>query len=297
MLPHDDNKPLHLHNIDRIEHSAHTKGFAVLIDPDKTPPEQAAITAYTAVKAGAVCIFVGGSFIRTDSLTAVTQAVKKAVWEASQTLPAHPHLPQAVPPPVLLFPGDATHLSAAADGVLLLSLLSGRNAEYLIGRHVLAAPHLAEIQKVNPAFAVIPTAYILVEGGRVTSVQYISGTLPIPADKPELTAATALAGHYLGLACTYLDAGSGALQPIPPATIAAVRAISTKRLIVGGGIRTVEAAAAAWNAGADWVVIGTAIEAPLTPTAPSTPHAPANAAKLLTELQQWLTYPRTGSGQ
>ena len=157
--------------------------------------------------------------------------------------------------PVILFPGDYSQLTDKADAMLLLNLTSGRNAEYLIGQHVRAALRIAK-----SGLEVIPTGYILIDGGRATSVEYVSGTRPIPSDKPELAVATALAGELLGLKATYLEAGSGAERAVAVDTIKAVRAATEGILIVGGGIRSAEGVEAAYRAGADIVVVGTAIE-------------------------------------
>ncbi|WP_448519399.1 geranylgeranylglyceryl/heptaprenylglyceryl phosphate synthase [Rhodoflexus sp.] len=157
--------------------------------------------------------------------------------------------------PVWLFPGSYQHLSPAADALLLLSLVSGRNPDFLIGQHVAAAPL---IRRMN--LQTIPTAYILIDGGRPTTVSYISNTQPIPANKPDLAAVTAMAAEMLGMQMIYLEAGSGAIRPVPAEVIAAVRRAVSLPLIVGGGIRSVDALATAYCAGADVVVIGTAWE-------------------------------------
>jgi putative glycerol-1-phosphate prenyltransferase len=139
--------------------------------------------------------------------------------------------------------------------VLFLSLISGRNAELLIGHHVTAAPTIKAV-----GLEAIPTGYMLVDGGRPTTVSYVSQTLPIPHDKPGIAAATALAGELLGLQTIYLDTGSGALRSVSPAMIAAVRGTVNIPLIVGGGIRDAAQARALCEAGADVLVVGTAFE-------------------------------------
>jgi len=157
--------------------------------------------------------------------------------------------------PVFIFPGNVIQLSDRADGILFLSLISGRNAEYLIGNHVLAAPHLN-----RSGIEVIPTAYILIENGRSTSVEYMSNTRPIPAHKPEIAVATAMAGEMLGMKTIYLEAGSGAAHPVGLDMIKAIRRQISLPLIVGGGISSVERAREVYEAGADIIVVGTALE-------------------------------------
>jgi putative glycerol-1-phosphate prenyltransferase len=156
---------------------------------------------------------------------------------------------------VVLFPGSVTQLSAHVDAVLFLSLISGRNPELLIGQHVVAAPRIKALQ-----LEAVPTGYLLIDGGKPTTASYISNTQPIPANKAGIAAATALAGELLGLRCIYIDAGSGAANPVPIEMIRAVREACSLPLIVGGGIRSRAQADAAYAAGADLLVIGTAIE-------------------------------------
>ena len=157
--------------------------------------------------------------------------------------------------PVFIFPGNVIQLSDRADGILFLSLISGRNAEYLIGNHVLAAPHLN-----RSGIEVIPTAYMLIENGRSTSVEYMSNTRPIPAHKPEIAVATAMAGEMLGMKSIYLEAGSGSAHPVGLDMIQAIRRKISLPLIVGGGITATDRARAIYEAGADMIVVGTAVE-------------------------------------
>lgn len=157
--------------------------------------------------------------------------------------------------PIVLFPGSQHQLSSEVDALLFLSLISGRNADLLIGQHVMAAPRIAA-----SGVEVIPTGYILIDGGQPTSVSYMSQTAPIPNNKPEIAATTALAGTLLGLRCIYLDAGSGAMIPVSESIIAAVRKRVDVPLIVGGGIRNITSVKQALLAGADIVVVGTAVE-------------------------------------
>ncbi|MDF1575675.1 MAG: geranylgeranylglyceryl/heptaprenylglyceryl phosphate synthase [Bacteroidales bacterium] len=157
--------------------------------------------------------------------------------------------------PVFIFPGNVFQLSELADGILFLSLISGRNPEFLIGNHVLAAPHLR-----RTGIEVIPTGYILIENGPASSVEYMSHTRPIPGDKTDIAVATAMAGEMLGLKALYLEAGSGAVQPVAPTMISAVRQGISLPLMVGGGIRSAETALELFRAGADMIVVGNAVE-------------------------------------
>jgi len=157
--------------------------------------------------------------------------------------------------PLVLFPGSGMQISSTADGLLLLSLISGRNPEYLIGQHVAYASVLRD-----SGLELIPTGYLLIDGGKATTAHYITQTLPIPYDKPDIAAITALAGAQLGLKAIYLDCGSGALKPVSPAMVAAVREAVDLPIIVGGGITDADQIIALRKAGADWIVIGNAIE-------------------------------------
>ena len=157
--------------------------------------------------------------------------------------------------PVFIFPGNIFQLSDRADGILFLSLISGRNPEFLIGNHVLAAPHLG-----RSGIEVIPTAYMLIGNGITTSVEYMSNTSPIPGDKPDIAVATAMAGEMLGLKSLYLEAGSGASHSVEPDIIRAIRENISLPMMVGGGIRTAETAMELFNAGADMIVVGNALE-------------------------------------
>lgn len=157
--------------------------------------------------------------------------------------------------PVFIFPGNVYQLSDRADGILFLSLISGRNPEFLIGNHVLAAPHLS-----RAGIEVIPTGYILIQNGQSTSVEYMSNTRPIPGDKTDIAVATAMAGEMLGLKALYLEAGSGAARPVAPGMIREIRKNISLPLMVGGGIRTADAALELFSAGADMIVVGNAME-------------------------------------
>jgi phosphoglycerol geranylgeranyltransferase len=157
--------------------------------------------------------------------------------------------------PVFIFPGNLYQLSDRADGILFLSLISGRNPEFLIGNHVLAAPHLG-----RSGIEVIPTGYMLIGNGKASSVEYMSNTSPIPDNKPDIAVATAMAGEMLGLKALYLEAGSGASHSVEPAMIRAIRKLISLPLMVGGGIRSAETALELFSAGADMIVVGNALE-------------------------------------
>jgi len=157
--------------------------------------------------------------------------------------------------PVFIFPGNLFQLSDRADGILFISLISGRNPELLVGNHVLAAPHLN-----RSGIEVIPTAYMLIGDGHPTSVEYMSHTAPIPGDKTDIAVATAMAGEMLGLRAVYLEAGSGASHPVDSGLIRSIRQNISLPLIVGGGIRSVETAVELFQAGADMIVVGNAVE-------------------------------------
>jgi putative glycerol-1-phosphate prenyltransferase len=214
------------------------KQLAVLIDPDKTSRESVIALADMAAQHGIDYFFWGGSLISD------TQADYYLSLLRSHTQK-----------PIVLFPGNMYQISPRADGILLLSLISGRNPDLLIGQHVLAAPRLKKSK-----LEVLPTGYILIDGGVPTSVSYLSNTQPIPADKPDIARCTALAGIMLGLRLIYLDAGSGARRPVGDDVIAAVRHEVDVPLIVGGGLRSPEAAVKALEAGADLVVVGNSLE-------------------------------------
>ena len=214
------------------------KKLAVLIDPDKPSDAQILSMVEKANAADVDFFFVGGSLLVTDSLDHCIRLIKE-----------HSKIP------VLIFPGNSLQISKYCDGFLLLSLISGRNPEMLIGRHVIAAPDLKLYGN-----EIIPTGYMLIDSGKATSVTYMSDTTPIPHDKDDIAVCTALAGEMLGLKLIYLEAGSGAAMPVSTSMISKVRQMVGLPLIVGGGIRTPEMAAEAAKAGADVIVIGTAFE-------------------------------------
>ena len=157
--------------------------------------------------------------------------------------------------PVVLFPGNSSHIVNEADGILLLSLISGRNADGLIGQHVVSAPTLK-----SSGLEIIPTGYMLIDSGKPTSASYISNTTPIPYSKDEIAVCTAMAGEMLGLKYIFMDGGSGAEQPISVSMIKKVKESIDIPLLIGGGIRNGAQAKSALKAGADIIVVGTAIE-------------------------------------
>lgn len=218
--------------------NAGRKQLAVLIDPDKTEDASLQSLLKYSVDAGVDYFFVGGSLLINNRMDECIKILK-----------------QANDIPVVLFPGNTLQMSWKADAILFLSLISGRNAEMLIGRHVISAPYL----KLSP-LQVIPTGYMLIESGRPTAVSYMSNSDPIPADKDDIAMCTAMAGEMLGLKLIFMDAGSGAINPVSNQMISHVKQSIGVPLIVGGGIRTPEKAAETASAGADVIVIGNAAE-------------------------------------
>ncbi|HXH20336.1 MAG TPA: geranylgeranylglyceryl/heptaprenylglyceryl phosphate synthase [Chitinophagales bacterium] len=216
----------------------HRKALAVLIDPDKSGTHHLELITETAEKAGVDYFFAGGSMLVNDSFDSCVAFLKK-----------HSTIP------VVIFPGSRLQISPHADALLLLSLISGRNPELLIGQHVQAAPALRRSR-----LEIIPTGYILIDGGNLTSVNYVSQTLPIPACKHDIAVATAMAGEMLGMKLIYLEAGSGAKHPVSAEMISAVRENIHLPLIAGGGIRSAESAALSCKAGADVIVVGNGFE-------------------------------------
>jgi putative glycerol-1-phosphate prenyltransferase len=212
------------------------KQLAVLIDPDFEEGLYKTIDICNRTQVD--YIFVGGSLVTEGNIDKCVATIK-----------------ENTDIPVVLFPGSTTQLTEKADALLLLSLISGRNPDLLIGKHVESAPFIKQ-----SGIDVIPTGYMLIDGGKITSVQYISNTLPIPADKPDIAMATAMAGELLGMQLVFMDAGSGAATPINDDLITRVKKSINVPLVIGGGIRTGKQALTAWNAGADIVVIGNAVE-------------------------------------
>lgn len=220
-----------------ILHAKH-KLLAVLIDPDKHTQESLLQLIRRSESCRIDLFFVGGSLLVEDSFERTVAIIKQ-----------HCNIP------VVIFPGNNYQVSAKADALLFLSLISGRNAEYLIGQHVTAAPLIKEHR-----LETIATGYMLIDGGRISTTSYITQTVPIPADKPDIAVATALAGEMLGMQMIYLEAGSGAHTHVSPAMIKAVKQSIGIPLIVGGGIRNAEHVEAVCVAGADIVVVGNVLE-------------------------------------
>ena len=214
------------------------RSFAVLIDPDKVNELilDELIALSTAAKVD--YFLVGGSLVISNQLDHVVQHIKK-----NSTIP------------VILFPGSSTHISKYADALLYLSLISGRNPELLIGQHVVSARFIKQ-----SGLEVIPTGYMLIDGGAPTTVSYISNANPIPADKNDIAMCTAMAGEMLGMKLIYMDAGSGAKRSITESMIEKVSQNISVPLIIGGGITDPEKAYLNCKAGADLIVIGNAIE-------------------------------------
>ncbi len=214
------------------------KLLAVLIDPDKMKLETVSNFISKVNQSITTHIFVGGSEVDEGVTETLVIEIK-----------THTDLP------VILFPGDVIQITDKADAILFLSLISGRNPEYLIGKHVEAVSKLKDTN-----LEVIPTGYLLIENGKKTSVQRVSQTKPIKRNHIQTILDTAKAGELLGMKLMYLEAGSGATHPIEPEIISKVKQQLNIPLIVGGGIRSIKELESAYKAGADLVVIGTAFE-------------------------------------
>ena len=217
---------------------ANQKMVAVLIDPDKSADTQLDALVFHPDFNHVDFIFVGGSLVTDGRMKTCLAKLKKRTIK-----------------PLIVFPGSPNQIDDQADAILLLSLISGRNSDLLIGRHVESAHKLKRSR-----LEILATGYILIDGGRTTTVSYISGTTPIPQDKPGIAAATALAGTQLGQQLIYLDCGSGAHQHASPQLIAAVKNEVDTPVIVGGGIKSLKEAEAVFAAGADVVVVGNKLE-------------------------------------
>lgn len=217
---------------------AKQKSIAVLIDPDNLNPLILKDLVKLGIENAVDYFFVGGSLITNDSLNSTLTYIK-----------SHTQIP------CIIFPGSVYQINPKADALLFLSLISGRNADLLIGQHVIAAPLVKQ-----SGIEVLPTGYILVDSGVPTTASYISHSLPVPYNKPSIAAVTAMAGEMLGLKLFFLDAGSGAKNPVSGAMIQATSAVIDCPLIVGGGIKTAEKVAENYKAGADLLVIGNSLE-------------------------------------
>jgi putative glycerol-1-phosphate prenyltransferase len=230
------NKDIH-HNI-TLKVKQEKKLFAVLIDPDKQNFADLLKTIQVCNKVKVDFLLVGGSIITNGNIDNTVHAIKE-----NSTIP------------VVLFPGDHTHISNKADGILFLSLISGRNPEFLIGTQLLATPKLK-----TSKLEIIPTGYLLVDCGNLTTAIKVSETPPIPYNDTKQASNTALTGQYLGHKLIYIDGGSGAQQPISSEMITQTKASLDIPLIIGGGIKSAQTATEVYNAGADIIVIGNGAE-------------------------------------
>ncbi|ASB48605.1 phosphoglycerol geranylgeranyltransferase [Alkalitalea saponilacus] len=213
------------------------KILAFLVDPDKCHGEKLEQFVASMKQQSPQLLLVGGSLI------------------SNPIEPLVDYLKTELDMPVVLYPGSPTHLTFNVDAVLFLSMISGRNAELLIGNQVVSAPFIHR-HKIEP----ISTGYMLIDGGNYTSVEYMSQTRPIPAEKNDIAIATAMAGEMLGMKLIYMDAGSGAKRPVSPSMISDVKRHLNIPLMVGGGIVTPAIMKSATDAGADLIVVGNALE-------------------------------------
>jgi len=216
----------------------HKKKVALLIDPDSFDNSKLLNLIKLAKETSVDFIFLGGSLLSKNNFENCAKLIKSM----SEI-------------PLVIFPGNSSQISNNADAILYLSLISGRNPDFLIGQHVSSA---AIIKKMN--LQVISTGYMLIENGAISSVQYMSNTMPIPRNKIDIAVNTAIAGELLGLKTIYLEAGSGAKQIVPVDMIKAVKSNVSIPLIVGGGIKSAEEAEKVFNAGADIIVVGNIAE-------------------------------------
>jgi len=221
----------------RLREIAEEKGavFAVLLDPDSLSPEGFRRTAMESAEGGADALLVGGSFMGNPEFSKMIADLRTQVKI-----------------PVILFPGNAGQVQPGPDAILFTSLVSGRNPQYLIEQQIQGGVFVKAM-----GMEAIPTAYCLVEGGQTTAVEYISDTRPVPADKPKLSMVTAIGSELMGMRWIYLEAGSGALNPVPVSHIQLVRQATGMSIICGGGITTPELAAERVHAGAKMIVTGT----------------------------------------
>jgi len=232
------NDIMNIYNHIAESKKAGKKLFALLVDPDKQDNNTLISTIEKAKSAKTDFFFVGGSLLTNDSLDSCIRTIKSNCDI-----------------PVVLFPGNAMQVNDKADGILFLSLISGRNADMLIGKQVITAPILKQ-----SSLEVLPTGYMLIDSGKPTTVSYMSNTTPIPHEKNAVAACTAMAGEMLGLKLIFMDGGSGAQNPISEKMIASVRKSVDCPIIIGGGISSGKKAIANCKAGADIIVVGNAIE-------------------------------------
>jgi putative glycerol-1-phosphate prenyltransferase len=214
------------------------KSFAVLVDPDKVNNDKMLSLIDLALIAKVDYFLVGGSLVISNYIDECVQIIK-----------------QTCSIPVILFPGSPNQVSKNADALLYLSLISGRNADLLIGQHVVSAPVIKQ-----SGLEIMSTGYMVIDGGAPTTVSYISNAAPLPADKNEIAMCTAMAGEMLGMKLIYMDSGSGAKKPVSESMIEKVSGCISIPLIIGGGITDPEKAYLNCKAGADMIVVGNAIE-------------------------------------
>ncbi len=228
----------HIYNTFTENKAAGKKCFAVLIDPDKVDTHKLSELIELGIDAKVDYFFVGGSLVISNHMDEVVKFIK-----ANCSIP------------VIIFPGSPSQVSKYADALLYLSLISGRNPELLIGQHVISAPVVKK-----SGIEIMPTGYMVIDGGAPTTVSYISNAAPIPRDKNEIAMCTAMAGEMLGMKLIYMDAGSGAKNAITESMIQRVHEVIEVPMIIGGGITTPEKAYLNCKAGADVIVVGNAIE-------------------------------------
>ncbi len=212
--------------------------FFVLLDPDSASADSIIESGLRAAKQGADALLLGGSFIGNPNFTKIAAGLKKETQI-----------------PIILFPGGCSHVTPGPDAILFTTLISGRNPQYLIDEQVKGAVLVRGLK-----MEAFPTAYMLIESGRTTAVEFISNTRPIPADKAAIAAAHAMAAELMGQRWIYLEAGSGALNAVPAPMISMVRAAVELKVIVGGGIRTPQQARERVEAGAHVIVVGNHFE-------------------------------------
>ena len=227
-----------LYNSILVNKNQGKKLFAILIDPDKQKNSDLLLIIKNANKSKVNYFFVGGSLLINDNLNDCIKTIK----ENSKI-------------PVILFPGNTMQINPKADGILFLSLISGRNPDLLIGKQVISAPILKQTE-----LEIISTGYMLIDSGKATTASYMSNTVPIPREKNAIASSTAIAGQYLGMKLIYMDGGSGAEQPITSDMIKQVSNCIDIPLIIGGGICNAKKAIENCKAGADLIVVGNAIE-------------------------------------
>jgi phosphoglycerol geranylgeranyltransferase len=213
--------------------------FILLLDPDKLPIENIKSVVESSIQCNVDIFFIGSSLIIDSNFDLFCEEVKKYSADKS----------------VIIFPGGSMQVSKHADGILFMSLISGRNPDFLIGQQVLAAANVK-----RSGIEAIPTAYMLVESGVTTSVEFMSNTKPLPPEKADIAAAHAMAAELLGFKLIYLEGGSGAKHSVSNKLIYAVKKSANLPLIVGGGIRTPEIAKEKVRAGANFIVCGTVFE-------------------------------------